>query len=87
MGIRASDHDREAALELLSAAASDGRVTLEEYSTRADQALAARMLSELSELTADLQQPVPPASGEIEAVDGDPQQRVALGTLARCRRD
>ena len=66
VGIRASDHDREAALELLSAAASDGRLTLEEYSTRADQALAAQMRSELSALTADLQQPVPPASGEIE---------------------
>jgi Domain of unknown function (DUF1707)/Cell wall-active antibiotics response 4TMS YvqF len=67
VGVRASDHDRETALELLSAAASDGRLTLEEYSTRADQALAARALGELSELTADLQRPVAPASAEVEA--------------------
>jgi len=52
--IRASDHDREQALELLSAAASDGRLTLEEYSSRADRVLGARLVVELSELTADL---------------------------------
>jgi DUF1707 SHOCT-like domain/Cell wall-active antibiotics response LiaF, C-terminal len=65
LGVRASDRDRESALELLSAAASDGRLTLEEYSTRADQALAARVLDELSELTADLQSTVQPASSDI----------------------
>jgi DUF1707 SHOCT-like domain/Cell wall-active antibiotics response LiaF, C-terminal len=53
--VRASDQDREQALELLSSAAGDGRLTLEEYSARADRALGARLLGELSELTADLQ--------------------------------
>jgi hypothetical protein len=52
---RASDRDRDEAVELLSAAASDGRLTLEEYSARADRALTARLLSELAELTSDLQ--------------------------------
>ncbi len=56
-GLRASDQDRDAAVELLSQAASDGRLTLEEYSARADQALAARWLDELSQLTADLRRP------------------------------
>lgn len=54
-GTRAADRDREDALELLSTAASDGRLTLEEYSARADRALGARVLGELAELTADLQ--------------------------------
>jgi hypothetical protein len=53
--VRASDQDREQALELLSSAAGDGRLTLEEYSARADRALGARLLGELSEVTADLQ--------------------------------
>ncbi|MGH2891770.1 MAG: DUF1707 domain-containing protein, partial [Solirubrobacteraceae bacterium] len=44
-------------LELLSTAVSDGRLTLEEYSARADRALAARALDELATLTADLQRP------------------------------
>jgi uncharacterized protein DUF1707/cell wall-active antibiotic response 4TMS protein YvqF len=61
--VRASDQDREQALELLSTAAGDGQLTLEEYSTRADRALGARLVGELSELTADLQKapevPVP----------------------------
>jgi hypothetical protein len=60
-GSRASDRDREQALEHLSTAASDGRLTLEEYSARADRALAARMLAELAELTTDLERPADPA--------------------------
>lgn len=53
---RASDGDRDQTLELLSKAASDGRLTLEEYSARADRVLDARTVSELGELTADLEQ-------------------------------
>jgi hypothetical protein len=64
--LRASDHDREQTLELLSAAASDGRLTLEEYSTRADRVLGARLVGELSELTADLQRMPEVAAGEPE---------------------
>jgi Domain of unknown function (DUF1707) len=63
-GLRASDQDRDAAVELLSQAASDGRLTLEEYSARADQALGARLIDELSQLTADLQRPAAPAAPE-----------------------
>lgn len=51
-------------MELLSTAASDGRLTLEEYSGRADRALGARLLTELADLTADLQRAVSvPAQG------------------------
>lgn len=61
---RASDRDREEALTLLSSAASDGRLTLEEYSARADRALGARLTRELAELTADLTGPsTPPPEG------------------------
>jgi uncharacterized protein DUF1707/cell wall-active antibiotic response 4TMS protein YvqF len=52
---RASDQDRDDALQQLAAAAGDGRLTLEEYSGRADLALAARTRSELAGVLADLQ--------------------------------
>jgi hypothetical protein len=61
-GLRASDRDREQALEQLSTAAGDGRLTLEEYSARADRALSARMLGELAELTTDLERPADPSA-------------------------
>jgi hypothetical protein len=56
--IRASDQDREQTLQLLAAAAGDGRLTLEEYSARADVALAARTHADLDPLVADLQRPL-----------------------------
>jgi len=55
--LRASDRDRERTLDVLSIAASDGRLTLEEYSARADRAFGARLVSDLAALTADLQPP------------------------------
>lgn len=54
----ASDRDRDLAIEQLSGACSDGRLGLEDYSTRLEQALAARTISELAALTADLGRPV-----------------------------
>jgi hypothetical protein len=65
--LRASDHDREKALAQLAAAAGDGRLTLEEYSGRADVTLGARTRSELDRVLADLQTPVaPPAEAPEE---------------------
>ena len=52
--IRASDGDREAAAAWLNEAASDGRLTLGEFSQRLDRAYAARTCGELAPLTADL---------------------------------
>jgi hypothetical protein len=78
--VRASDHDREQALELLSTAASDGRLTLEEYSTRADRALGARLIGELSELTGDLERPpqLPDLPRTPDVAAQDPVRLVAI---------
>lgn len=76
--IRASDEDRDRALQQLAAAAGDGRLTLEEYSGRADLVLSARTHSELDRLLADLQAPVPlPADGpeELTAILGNQSRK------------
>lgn len=52
--MRASDADRGAVVDLLTNAATDGRLTLEEYSERSATAYAARTTGELADLTADL---------------------------------
>lgn len=52
--VRASDADRDQAIEALAAASAEGRLTLEEYAQRSEAALAARHLSDLASLTADL---------------------------------
>jgi len=72
-GIRASDAERDATVERLSRAAGDGRLTLEEFSQRMEQATAATTRAELSRLIADL--PAEPA------VAGGPARRA--GGLAR----
>jgi hypothetical protein len=59
-GIRASDAERDATVERLSRAAGDGRLTLEEFSQRMEQATAARTQAELARLVADL--PAEPAA-------------------------
>jgi Domain of unknown function (DUF1707)/Domain of unknown function (DUF4190) len=56
--LRASDADREAAVERLRAAALDGRLDGDELEERLSQAYAARWCSELSRLTADVTAPV-----------------------------
>jgi hypothetical protein len=65
-GIRASDAERDATVERLSRAAGDGRVTLEEFSQRMEQATAAKTRAELDRLVADL--PAEPAvAGAVAA--------------------
>jgi hypothetical protein len=59
-GIRASDAERDATVGQLSRAAGDGRLTLEEFSQRMEQATAARTRAELDRLVADL--PAEPAA-------------------------
>ncbi len=53
-GIRASDRERDAAVEVLSTAVAEGRLSLEEFSARVDVAHAATQRAELARLTADL---------------------------------
>ena len=65
-GIRASDAERDATVERLSRAAGDGRLTLDEFSQRMEQATAARTRAELGRLVADL--PAEPAvAGAVAA--------------------
>ena len=53
-GIRASDAERDATVERLSAATGDGRLTLEEFSQRMERTIAARTRADLDRLVADL---------------------------------
>jgi hypothetical protein len=78
--LRASDADRDAVIDLLSAAAADGRLTLEEHGERLDRAHAARTLGELAELTADLAAP----TAQPIRLDG---RRAVAGVMSRERRD
>jgi Domain of unknown function (DUF1707)/Cell wall-active antibiotics response 4TMS YvqF len=59
--MRASDADRDQAIESLATASAEGRLTLEEYSDRSGAALAARTQGELAVLTAD----IPASSGPL----------------------
>jgi hypothetical protein len=52
--LRASDADREAAVDALRAHALAGRLTVDELAERVEKAYAAKMLSELAELQVDL---------------------------------
>ena len=59
--LRASDADREATVERLRVAAIEGRLDADELEERLGAAYAARHLSELEPLTADVTPPPPPA--------------------------
>ena len=61
--MRAADADRDRAVEYLSTAYSEGRLSKEEYDTRLDRALAARTYADLDQLVADL----PAASAMVPA--------------------
>ena len=58
--LRASDAEREHTVEQLREHAATGRLTVEELDERSERAYAARTLSELAALVADL--PAPPAA-------------------------
>jgi hypothetical protein len=58
--IRASDQDRDAAVERLQNAVAEGRLTLEELTSRTEAAYAAKTGGELAKITRDL--PERPAS-------------------------
>jgi hypothetical protein len=52
--LRASDEDRDRAVEILRVAVGDGRLSAAEFDERLDVALTARTIGELAALTADL---------------------------------
>jgi hypothetical protein len=64
--MRASDADRDRAIEVLAEASAQGRLSPQEYSERSDAALAARTLGDLAGLTADL-----PASTRAAGSSGE----------------
>jgi hypothetical protein len=66
--------------ELLSSAAADGRLTLDEHASRAGRAHAARTLGDLAELTVDLAAP----GAQPIRLDG---RRAVAGVLTREKRD
>lgn len=68
--LRASDADRERAVEVLREGFSQGRLTAEEFHERVDTAYAAKTVAQLADLTADLP-PRPPGPAR-EADPGDP---------------
>lgn len=53
-GIRASDSDRERAIDALSAAFAEGRLTRDEHGMRVERAYGARTYAELAAVSADL---------------------------------
>ncbi|GAA1781551.1 hypothetical protein GCM10009834_46540 [Streptomonospora arabica] len=59
--MRASDADRDACAERLATALSEGRLDLDEYERRLDEAMGAVVVGQLRALTADLPEPPPPA--------------------------
>ncbi|MET7420992.1 DUF1707 and DUF4190 domain-containing protein [Dactylosporangium sp. NPDC005555] len=63
--IRVSDADRESVVAHLSAAVAEGRLTLEEFSERAQLAYASRVWGELAHLVGDL--PAPPIADTTPA--------------------
>jgi hypothetical protein len=52
--LRASDADRDRVIDVLRAAATDGRLTADEFNERMEAALSSRTFRELAPLTADL---------------------------------
>ncbi|MEU8846475.1 DUF1707 domain-containing protein [Streptomyces sp. NPDC048564] len=65
-GLRASDADRDRAVDVLNAAAGGGRPAIEELDERVTAALSARTVGELAELTVDL--PATPGGVEVKDV-------------------
>jgi fatty acid desaturase len=83
LDLRASDGDRERTVDELRAHAADGRLTVEELEERVQRALAARTIGELTSLTRDLPNQVPPAHPDSpHRRRRRPEVRVFLAVMA-----
>jgi FAD/FMN-containing dehydrogenase len=71
--LRASDQDRDVVLQVLGDAYADGRLTREEYDTRAESAGSAKTLGDLPPIIRDLV-PEPPARRTSELALATPEQ-------------
>jgi hypothetical protein len=58
--VRASDRDRNKVADELRAHCADGRITVEEFERRVEQAMAAQTIHELAEVLYDLPATIPP---------------------------
>jgi hypothetical protein len=72
---RASDADRERAIDALSQAFAEGRLSTEELSARAGQVFGARTYAELAAVSADLPA-APPASPPLSSAGGHATQLI-----------
>ena len=77
-GLRASDADRERAIEALKAAFTRGRLTRDELDARLDRALLARTYAEVAAATADM--PARPALARPATARPEPARRGPGGT-------
>ena len=75
---RASDADRDTAVDILCAAAADGRLTMTELDERVGSALTARTLTQLARLIADLIGPQAAVSPGPPPVPAAPRDRWAV---------
>lgn len=85
--LRASDAERDAALNLLAAHYADGRLERAEFDDRAEAALTARTRDQLRTLFSDLPGPRPvpvPATAAMSPLDTD---RATTGAVVDGRRD
>jgi Domain of unknown function (DUF1707) len=80
-GLRASDADRDQVVDLLRAAAGDGRLAADEFEERLEATLSARTYGDLAALTADLV-PAPGPPGIPEAA-ARPARRDRLDDVVR----
>jgi hypothetical protein len=67
--LRASDAERDQAIEALAEATAEGRLTLEEFSARSETALRARTQGELAVLTTDIPAPARPSAAGLLPAD------------------
>jgi len=72
--IRASDADRQRVIDALQRHTTDGRLTLDEFTERAEVAYSARTLGELAVVTRDLPAVPEPAASLPSTVDNHARQ-------------
>ena len=83
--VLASDADRDAAAGQLSAALAEGRLNVSEHAERVEAAYAARTLSVLGQLTADLPAAADSAAGrEVATVHGGLDRCLLCALLIFC---
>jgi uncharacterized membrane protein len=75
--MRAADVDRDRAVEFLTTAFTEGRLTKEEYDARVESALGARTYADLDRVVTDLPGARVPAVPQVRGTNG-----LAIGSLA-----